>query len=78
MNSTTKICPNCGEKENITDYHSFFKCGSYFDDGKAGSPTITENRKGYYFHETLGCSQNKIRILNDRLIKLEKLLQNKD
>jgi len=53
MNKNIKTCPNCDAYEVKGEYHSLFGCGSYYSDMRMGTPTITEKREGYRFHETL-------------------------
>jgi DNA-directed RNA polymerase subunit M/transcription elongation factor TFIIS len=40
-----------------------------------GTPTITEKREGYRFHETLQCAHNRIAVLNIRLRKVEEYVK---
>ena len=40
-----------------------------------GTPTITEKREGYRFHETLQCAHNRISVLNIRLRKVEEYVK---
>jgi primosomal protein N' len=40
-----------------------------------GTPTITEKREGYKFHETLQCAHNRIAVLNIRLRKVEEYVK---
>ena len=75
MNNNIKTCPNCGAHEIKGGYHSLFGCGSYYSDDKGGSPTITEKREGYRFHETLQCAHNRIAVLNIRLRKVEEYVK---
>ena len=75
MNKNIKTCPNCGAHEVKGDYHSLFGCGGYYSDNKGGSPTITEKREGYRFHETLQCAHNRIAVLNIRLRKVEEYVK---
>ena len=75
MNNNIKTCTNCGAHEIKGGYHSLFGCGSYYSDDKGGSPTITEKREGYRFHETLQCAHNRIAVLNIRLRKVEEYVK---
>ena len=75
MNNNIKTCTNCGAHEIKGEYHSLFGCGSYYSDNKGGSPTITEKREGYRFHETLQCAHNRIAVLNIRLRKVEEYVK---
>jgi DNA-directed RNA polymerase subunit M/transcription elongation factor TFIIS len=75
MSNNIKTCPNCGAHEIKGEYHSLFGCGSYYSDDKGGSPTITEKREGYRFHETLQCAHNRIALLNSRLLKVEEYVK---
>ena len=75
MNKNIKTCPNCDAYEVKGEYHSLFGCGSYYSDNKGGSPTITEKREGYRFHETLQCAHNRIAVLNIRLRKVEEYVK---
>ena len=75
MNKNIKTCPNCGAHEIKGDYHSLFGCGSYYSDMRSGTPTITEKREGYRFHETLQCAHNRISVLNIRLRKVEEYVK---
>jgi len=70
MNKNIKTCPNCDAYEVKGEYHSLFGCGSYYSDMRMGTPTITEKREGYRFHETLQCAHNRIAVLNIRLRKV--------
>jgi len=76
MNNTTKTCPNCGANEVKDGYHSLFRCGShYYGLREGGMPTLTEQREGYKFHETLECAQKQIKILTNRLVKVEEYVK---
>jgi DNA-directed RNA polymerase subunit M/transcription elongation factor TFIIS len=75
MSNNIKTCPNCDAYEVKGDYHSLFGCGSYYYDMRSGSPTITEKREGYRFHETLQCAHNRIPALNSRLLKVEEYVK---
>jgi DNA-directed RNA polymerase subunit M/transcription elongation factor TFIIS len=75
MNNNIKTCPNCGAGETKGEYHSLFGCGSYYSDMRGGTPTITEKRKGYSFHETLQCAHNRITSLHERLLKVEEYVK---
>ena len=75
MNNITRTCPNCGAGETKGEYHSLFGCGSYYSDMRGGTPTITEKREGYKFHETLQCAHNRIATLNIRLRKVEEYVK---
>jgi hypothetical protein len=75
MNNTTRTCPNCDAYEVKSEYHSLFGCGSYYSDMRMGTPTITEKREGYRFHETLQCAHNRIAVLNIRLRKVEEYVK---
>ena len=75
MSNNIKTCPNCGAHEVKGDYHSLFGCGSYYSDTRSGTPTITEKREGYRFHETLQCAHNRIATLNIRLRKVEEYVK---
>jgi DNA-directed RNA polymerase subunit M/transcription elongation factor TFIIS len=75
MNKNIKTCPNCGAHEIKGGYHSLFGCGSYYSDMRGGTPTITEKREGYIFHETLQCAHNRIATLNIRLFKVEEYVK---
>ena len=75
MNNTTRTCPNCDAYEVKGEYHSLFGCGSYYSDMRMGTPTITEKREGYRFHETLQCAHNRIAVLNIRLRKVEEYVK---
>jgi len=75
MNNTTRTCPNCGSNEVKDGYHSLFGCGSSYSDLRGGTPTITEQREGYKFHETLECAQKQIKILTNRLVKVEEYVK---
>jgi hypothetical protein len=75
MNKNIKTCPNCDAYEVKGEYHSLFGCGSYYSDMRMGTPTITEKREGYRFHETLQCAHNRISVLNIRLRKVEEYVK---
>jgi DNA-directed RNA polymerase subunit M/transcription elongation factor TFIIS len=75
MNKNIKTCPNCDAYEVKGEYHSLFGCGSYYSDMRMGTPTITEKREGYRFHETLQCAHNRIAVLNIRLRKVEEYVK---
>jgi DNA-directed RNA polymerase subunit M/transcription elongation factor TFIIS len=75
MNKNIKTCPNCDAYEVKGEYHSLFGCGSYYSDMRMGTPTITEKREGYRFHETLQCAHNRIAVLNIRLFKVEEYVK---
>jgi DNA-directed RNA polymerase subunit M/transcription elongation factor TFIIS len=76
MNNTTRTCPHCGSNEVKDGYHSLFRCGShYYGLREGGMPTITEQREGYKFHETLECAQKQIKILTNRLVKVEEYIK---
>jgi DNA-directed RNA polymerase subunit M/transcription elongation factor TFIIS len=75
MNKNIKTCPNCDAYEVKGEYHSLFGCGSYYSDMRMGTPTITEQREGYKFHETLQCAHNRISVLNIRLRKVEEYVK---
>jgi len=75
MSNNIKTCPNCGAHEIKGEYHSLFGCGSYYTDMRSGTPTITEKREGYRFHETLQCAHNRIAVLNIRLRKVEEYVK---
>jgi rRNA maturation protein Nop10 len=75
MNNNIKTCPNCDAYEVKGAYHSLFRCGSYYNDMRSGTPTITEKREGYRFHETLHCAHNRIALLNNRLLKVEEYVK---
>ncbi len=75
MNKNIKTCPNCDAYEVKGEYHSLFGCGSYYSDMRSGTPTITEKREGYRFHETLQCAHNRISVLNIRLRKVEEYVK---
>ena len=75
MNKNIKTCPNCDAYEVKGEYHSLFGCGSYYSDMRMGTPTITEKREGYKFHETLQCAHNRISVLNIRLRKVEEYVK---
>ena len=75
MNNNIKTCPNCDAYEVKGEYHSLFGCGSYYSDMRMGTPTITEKREGYRFHETLQCAHNRIATLNIRLRKVEEYVK---
>ena len=76
MNNTTRTCPHCGSNEVKDGYHSLFRCGShYYGLREGGMPTITEQREGYKFHETLECAQKQIKILSNRLVKVEEYVK---
>jgi DNA-directed RNA polymerase subunit M/transcription elongation factor TFIIS len=75
MNKNIKTCPNCDSYEVKGEYHSLFGCGSYYSDMRMGTPTITEKREGYRFHETLQCAHNRIAVLNIRLRKVEEYVK---
>jgi DNA-directed RNA polymerase subunit M/transcription elongation factor TFIIS len=75
MNKNIKTCPNCGAHEVKGEYHSLFGCGSYYSDNKGGSRTITQEREGYRFIETLHCAHNRISVLNSRLLKVEEYVK---
>ena len=77
MNNNIKTCPNCDAYEVKGEYHSLFGCGSYYSDMRSGSPTITEKREGYRFHETLQCAHNRIAVLILDCVKLKNMLKNK-
>jgi DNA-directed RNA polymerase subunit M/transcription elongation factor TFIIS len=75
MSNNIKTCPNCDAYEVKGEYHSLFGCGGYYTDGRGGTPTITEKREGYRFHETLQCAHNRIAVLNIRLRKVEEYVK---
>jgi DNA-directed RNA polymerase subunit M/transcription elongation factor TFIIS len=75
MSNNIKTCPNCDAYEVKGEYHSLFGCGSYYSDMRMGTPTITEKREGYRFHETLQCAHNRISVLNIRLRKVEEYVK---
>ena len=75
MSNNIKTCPNCDAYEVKGEYHSLFGCGSYYSDMRMGTPTITEKREGYRFHETLQCAHNRISVLNIRLLKVEEYVK---
>jgi DNA-directed RNA polymerase subunit M/transcription elongation factor TFIIS len=75
MNKNIKTCPNCGSNEVNDGHHSLFRCGSSYSDLRGGTPTITEQREGYKFHETLECAQKQIKILTNRLVKVEEYVK---
>ena len=75
MNNNVRICPNCGSLEIKSEYHSFFGCGCFYSDERGGTPTITEKREGYRFHETLKCAHNRIASLYERLLKVEEYVR---
>jgi DNA-directed RNA polymerase subunit M/transcription elongation factor TFIIS len=75
MSNNIKTCPNCDAYEVNGEYHSLFGCGSYYSDMRMGTPTITEKREGYRFHETLQCAHNRIATLNIRLFKVEEYVK---
>jgi DNA-directed RNA polymerase subunit M/transcription elongation factor TFIIS len=75
MSNNIKTCPNCDSYEVKGEYHSLFGCGSYYSDMRMGTPTITEKREGYRFHETLQCAHNRIAVLNSRLLKVEEYVK---
>jgi len=75
MNKNIKTCPNCDGYEVNGCGHSLFGCGSYYSDMRSGTPTITEKREGYRFHETLQCAHNRISVLNIRLRKVEEYVK---
>ena len=75
MSNNIKTCPNCDAYEVKGDYHSLFGCGSYYSDMRSGTPTITEKREGYRFHETLKCAHNRIASLYERLLKVEEYVR---
>ena len=75
MSNNIKTCPNCDAYEVKGEYHSLFRCGSSYSDLRGGMPTITEQREGYKFHETLECAQKQIKILTNRLVKVEEYIK---
>jgi hypothetical protein len=75
MSKNIKTCPNCDAYEVKGDYHSLFGCGSHYSDTRSGTPTITEKREGYRFHETLKCAHNRIASLYERLLKVEEYVR---